>query len=80
MVLLPGAVGDAASPSAAPRRGVEPLGAAEPSLGTWSMLGPGPSAAELEEAVDLLQDVGEALVFGGAGGQGALRWGHNPVN
>lgn len=86
---LPGAARDAVSP---PRRGLdEPHGLGGGGCGAepW-VLGrhlvrveggaPGPSAAELEEAVDLLQDVGEALVFGGAGGQGALRGGHSPVN
>jgi len=33
------------------------------------------SAAVPQQAVDLLQDVGEALILGGAGGQGALRTG-----
>lgn len=45
------------------------------SEGTWvsvcHQLLPG-SAAVLEEAVDLLQDMGKALVLGGPGGEGAL--------
>ena len=89
---LPGAAGDAVSPQLCPAPGLdEPLGLgggcrAEPSPGCWegtwseSKGVPSPSTAELEEAVDLLQDVGEALVFGGAGGQGALRRGCSPVN
>lgn len=75
--------------SAAPRRvWMSPLGWGRGELpsqagkapGPSRRGAPGPSAAELEEAVDLLQDVDEALVFGGAGGQGALRGGRSPVN